>query len=105
LRWKAHVQRAECDVFQNSRAKKLVVRVLENQTDMPPYLSQIGPFEQLSHDANASSSRQHSVEVEQQGRFSGATGTDQSDAFTLAHVKIDALQGPGSIGVSVAETG
>jgi hypothetical protein len=98
---------AEGDVLGDGGAEELVVRILEEQSDV---LSD--PWEVFRADVPAEDADlavgpavfgQDPVDVEEEGGFAGAVGAEQADAFARLNAQADTAEGFGAVVVAVVE--
>ncbi len=99
---------AEGDILQQAVAEQLIVRVLEEQADLQPGLSEMRPLQgpALVEDL-APVGPQQAAQLFDQGRLAGAVVPHQRQPVTGSDRKVDSLQGlvPAGIGIVQAAQG
>ena len=87
--------RAEGDVFEDRGAEQLVLGVLEKEPHIAPDVRQIRLDHGQAVDPDGRNAppvlRQDPVQVQEEGRFARAVGTDQTNGFALGDVKGNSL--------------
>jgi len=68
----AQIQRSEGDVFQNAGHEKLIVRVLEDDSNLLPDLLQRLLFKRQATDFDLAAPVEQSVQMKDEGGFTGA---------------------------------
>lgn len=92
------LQGAESDIFIHRRAKDLVIGILKQQSDIAPNLRSVrfgdrDPMDEY-RGAALEAFRQDAVQMQEEGRFAGAVGSDQSHVFSFFNRQGNALKRP-----------
>lgn len=106
----AEIEGAEGNVFHDSGAKELVVRVLKEKSDTAADFLKVTGNDGESGDSHggsrgcAGSAGEETIEVHEEGGLAGPVGAEEGDAFGGGKREGDLLQGCLSGGVTVVET-
>jgi hypothetical protein len=90
----AEIERPELDVLEHGRPDKLIVGILEQQTDIPPSLGERCLVTAgMVHQDDITREVIHEAErCHQQCRLTHADTTSNNDAFAIANVQTDAIE-------------
>lgn len=104
VKGKTEIQGAKGDIIPHRRHEELIVRILKEHADSTPHLREQLLAEGKIPDLHGPALRgKITVEMQQQGRFPGAVGTDNGHGFAMFDTKRDPLQCRGTVGVSIMQ--
>jgi hypothetical protein len=106
----SEVRRPERHVVPHGRHEQLVVRVLEHQADLPPYLGKVVAVQARSADLDPAAAgpaghrAEDPVQVQDERGLAGAVRAEQRDPLTALDGEVDTEQGLPAVGVGEDET-